>query len=183
MTAKIYLSFDDANDSARANRVRRYLLGQGYEVSRFHQCSNWERSRGQRPDYVFGGELESELKTCQAVLVLIGGDTAANRWVRHAIGVAHDMRLPMMGLYVDQLPDERGNSCERDINPFDRFAFLDGGRKVRLSERCRTLDWQAACDSDGLDTWLQETVEQQLGHSRRSLIALSTTQSFAVTLQ
>jgi len=63
-------------------------------------------------------------------LVLIGPDAATNPWIRYAIELSYTKKNPMIALYINELPDERGDSAEADLNPLERFAVMELGKKV-----------------------------------------------------
>ena len=61
----------------------------------------------------------------------------------------------MIALYINELPDERGDSAEADLNPLERFAVMELGKKVYLSDRYATHTWSDLADSE-FDRWLDE---------------------------
>ncbi len=143
MTTPVFLTFNDARDTARANRVRKILLSSGqYSVSGYWPYTAWSEPPHNKAREQIAASIDQELTPAEVVLVLIGADTAANEWVRYVIHAAHAAGKAMLGIYVNGIADERGQTTDADlVNPFERFAVLEGGRKVRLSERYRTYTW------------------------------------------
>ena len=88
-------------------------------------------------------------------MVLIGPDAATNPWIRYAIEISYTKKNPMIALYINELPDERGDSAEADLNPLERFAVMELGKKVYLSDRYATNTWSDLADGE-FDRWLDE---------------------------
>ena len=98
--------------------------------------------------------IDEGLDRSSATLILIGPDAAANPWIRYAIERTYNAQKPMLGLFINELKDEHGKSDTSDLNPLERFAVLEQGKKVYLSERYATYVW-ADLGSGEFEAWLE----------------------------
>ncbi|NNM00453.1 MAG: hypothetical protein HKO62_06855 [Gammaproteobacteria bacterium] len=177
MTTPVFLTFNDVHDNARANRVRKVLLASGqYSVSGFWPYTAWSQPPHNKGREQIAAQIDQELTPAAIVLVLIGADTAANEWVRYVIHAAHAAGKPMFGIYVNGIADERGQTTDADlVNPFERFAVLEAGRKVRLSERYRTYTWNDGDDAGMLPAfaaWVAAAMPMQ-GYADEATVRLT----------
>ncbi|MFT4560922.1 MAG: hypothetical protein ACI9BW_000660 [Gammaproteobacteria bacterium] len=151
----LFLAYNDECDSARANHVRKQVLGSGrYKVEGYSPFTTWSKTNSGSSIEQIENSIQDGLKRSIATLVLIGPDSAANRWIRYAIEQSYTAKNPMLGLYINDLPDERGKKSIADVNPFERFAVLDHGKKVYLSERYDSYEWSDLGDGK-FETWLE----------------------------
>jgi hypothetical protein len=152
----LYVAYNDECDSARVNSVRKQLLGTGrYLIEGYMPFTTWSKTKlGCSTDEI-KRNIEDGLVRCCATLILIGPDAAANPWIRYAIERSYKIEIPMIALYINQLPDERGESAEADLNPLERFAVMERGKKIYLSDRHSTYTWSGVTDGK-FERWLDQ---------------------------
>src|ERR1700754_195135 len=63
--------------------------------------------------------VENALKGRSCCVVLIGAQTASRPWVRYEIRRAHELELPIFGVYVHHLKDAKGLQSTKGDNPFE----------------------------------------------------------------
>jgi hypothetical protein len=151
----LFLAYNDECDSARANHVRKQLLGsERYQVEGYSPFTTWSKTNSGPSVEQIENTIRDGLASSIATLVLIGPDSAANRWIRYAIEQSYTAKKPMLGLFVNDLADERGKNCIADVNPLERFAVLEQGKKVYLSDRYPSYAWSDLGDGK-FETWLE----------------------------
>jgi hypothetical protein len=151
----LFLAYNDECGSARANYIRKQLLGTGrYQVEGFSPFTTWSKTNSGPSVERIQNSIRDELGRSIATLVLIGSDSAANHWIRYAIEQRYTTKKPMLGFYINDLTDERGKKCIADVNPLERFAVLEHGKKVYLSERYNSYEW-SGLSGGKFETWLE----------------------------
>jgi len=125
MTSAFY-SYHYALDAARASTVRRAIALEADEPLTPNQ---WEEL-GWGGDTPVTKWVADRLRGKDCLIVLIGQNTAARKWVNYEIKLAWESGRGVLGINIDKILDNRGKPGKPGRNPFDAFAY--GG--VRLSE-------------------------------------------------
>jgi Thoeris protein ThsB, TIR-like domain len=151
----LFLAYNDECDSARVNHIRKQLIGTGrYRAEGYLPYTTWSKiEHGCSIDEI-KRSIEEGVARAGATLILIGSEAATNPWIRYAIERSYSHKKPMIALYINELPNERGDASEADLNPLARFAVLEQGRKVYLSDRYRSYTW-SDIDDGQFDLWLE----------------------------
>jgi hypothetical protein len=151
----LFLAYNDECDAARVNCVRKQLLATGrYLAEGYMPFTTWSKTKLGCSSEEIQRTIEKGLEHASAALILIGPDAAANPWIRYVIERSYASKKPMLGLFINDLPDERGKSAQADLNPLERFAVLERGKKIYLSDRYRTYTWSDPADGQ-FDMWLE----------------------------
>lgn len=151
----LFLAYNDECDSARVNHIRKQLLGTGrFLTEGYLPFTTWSKTKLGASTEEIKRTIEEALERCSATLVLIGPDAAANPWIRYAIERTHSKKKPMLALTINDIPDERGHTADADLNPFERFAVMEQGRKIYLSDRYHTYGW-SDLDDGQFEMWLE----------------------------
>ncbi len=151
----LFLAYNDECDSARVNHIRKQLLAtERYRVEGYMPFTTWSKTKLGCSSDEIQRMIEEGVARASATLIMIGPDAAANTWIRYAIERSYTLNKPMLALYINALPDERGCPAEADINPLERFAVLEHGHKVYLDERYRSYTWNGMEDGQ-FELWLE----------------------------
>ena len=151
----LFLAYNDECDSARVNHVRKQLLATGrYQAEGYMPFTTWSKTKLGCSTEEIKRTIEDGVERSSATLILIGPDSATNPWVRYAIERSHSAKKPMFAIYINELPDERGKTAAPDLNPLERFAVMERGKKVYLSDRYRTYTWSDLNDGQ-FEMWLE----------------------------
>ena len=111
----VYLAYNDECDSARVNSVREQLLGTGRNlIEGYMPFTTWSKTNPGCSIEEINRNFDEGLVRCCATLIMIGPDAAANPWIRYAIERSYKIEIPMIAIYINQLPDEQGESTEAD---------------------------------------------------------------------
>jgi hypothetical protein len=151
----LYIAYNDVCDSARANHVRKQLLAsKRYLIEGYMPFTTWSKTKLGTSTEQIKSSIEEGLERSAATLVLVGPDSAANPWIRYAIERTYNAQKPMLALFINKLKDEHGNTDTADVNPLERFAVLERGKKVYLSERYAAYGW-SDLSSGEFEAWLE----------------------------
>lgn len=162
----LYLAYNDECDSARVNAIRKQLLGTGrFLAEGYMPFTTWSKTKlGCSTDEI-KRNIEEGLERSVATLILIGPDAATNPWIRYAIELSYTKKKPMIAVYINEIADERGDSADADLNPLERFAVMERGKKIYLSDRYATHTWSDVDDGE-FDQWLDEAKSAAKPRSR-----------------
>ncbi|MEM7467810.1 MAG: TIR domain-containing protein [Pseudomonadota bacterium] len=140
----IFVTFNDETDSARANHVRKQLLStERYLVAGYSPYTTWAKTKSGDSLENLRASFDRELKSASTSIVMVGEDSATNPWIRYAIERCYVLSKPLFALDISAIPDELGKACTADLNPLERFAVLEHGKKVYLSDRYESHVWRA----------------------------------------
>jgi hypothetical protein len=137
---RVFLTFA-AGDLALARPVTaRLVAGGGLSLD---QALTSEPFEGERGDFI-RASLLTRLRHCTSALCLYGARVADDDWVRWALEVAAELRLPLLGA---ALPGEQTWESEHyltrlgaHIVPLDRDLIVAKARSVARRPAARALD-------------------------------------------
>lgn len=115
---KVFFSFHFDKDVFRVQLIRNMGM---IEDNPPVDAQRWETIK-KRPESVKQW-IDSEMKKCDCVCVLIGEETASREWVRYEIRHACSTGKPIFGIYIHNLKDIKGNKSSKGKNPFDLFTY------------------------------------------------------------
>ena len=104
MAKKVFLSFHYDGDVTRCQQVRNIgaIEADREEVS----AQRWESIKAGGPQSVKNW-ISKEMAGKQAVVVLVGGQTASRTWVKYEIEKAWKDKIPLVGIRVHGMLDPR----------------------------------------------------------------------------
>jgi len=133
----------------------RWLTRSDREAAGFWEPSLWEKTRSQG-DKAIQRLIDDALARTSITVVLIGAETASNRWVRYGIIKSHLEGRGLLGVYIDGMEDENGSLDTRGESPFLPLRHVgQDGRKVYFSELYRTYDYAWDSGFEKLDEWIE----------------------------
>jgi len=116
MAKKVFLSFHYDGDVTRCQRIRN--IGAIEEDREEVSAQRWEAIKA-GGDQAVKNWIAKEMSGKDAVVVLVGGETASRKWAKYEIEKAwQDMRL--VGIRVHGMLDLNGNKGSYGDNPFDK---------------------------------------------------------------
>jgi len=153
MTIKAFYSFHYIPDNWRAGTVRGIgKLDGNAPVS----DNSWETitSGG---DAAIKKWIGDEMKGKEALVVLIGKNTAGRKWINYEIQTAWDAGLGVFGIYVHNLLDSAGEQTTKGSNPFDYFSF---GSAAKAHDSAYTSSKYVYDDiATNIDSWAQAAID------------------------
>jgi hypothetical protein len=122
----IFYSFHFDADVFRVQQIRQMGVITGDEPV---TPNDWETIK-KSPSSVENW-IDRNMKDKDAVVILIGAETAGRPWVKHEIKRAWETGRPLLGIYIHNLKSTDGHTCSRGANPFDAYTFTLNGKEVR----------------------------------------------------
>lgn len=122
MARRCFFSFDyqDVQDF-RANVVRNHnVLKDGN--GGFFDASIWEEAKI-KGDAALKELIDEALENTTATAVLIGSGTHSRRWVQYEIMRSIQRGNRLIGVHINGIRDQRGNSLPLGHDPFDYLAL------------------------------------------------------------
>ncbi|MGL5829633.1 MAG: TIR domain-containing protein [Angustibacter sp.] len=121
MPRSSFVSFHYQNDYWRVQQILRIGSITGQEIL---PAQNWEQVK-QRGKNAVEAWIDKEMAYKDAVIVLIGLETASREFVQYEIRRAWSIRKPLLGIRIHGLEDSNGRSARAGANPFSQFGFSD----------------------------------------------------------
>lgn len=125
MAKSVFYSFHYANDWWRVNNIKSMGVIEGQPVL---ESQDWESVKRQGEDAIWSW-IKRQMSGKDAVVVLVGSDTAQRRWVRKEIAYAWDNGIPLCGVRIHGLKDENRQTDRAGVDPFAQ-VLLEGGGTV-----------------------------------------------------
>jgi hypothetical protein len=122
MARSIFASFHYDGD---ADRVQQVLKMGAIEGDSLVTAQQWEAVKRKTPNTVRRW-IHDQMLRKDAVVVLVGRDTASRRWVDYEVRKAWDDRRPLVGIRIHGLKNLRGQTSQRGANPFSSVVLKDG---------------------------------------------------------
>lgn len=72
--------------------------------------------------------INEQMNYKQAVVVLIGNETASRKFVRYEIRRAWTIKKPLLGIRIHGLKNTSGSTDQTGRNPFELFGFSDSNK-------------------------------------------------------
>lgn len=121
---KCYVSFDAAHDLWRVQQVRN--MGRIEAQPLLDQVA-WDGIR-RRGDKAIAAWVDDNMRGKECLVVLVGAQTAARKWVTYEIERAWRAGLGVLAIHIHNLKDRDGRRAEKGADPFD--GLLVEGRAV-----------------------------------------------------
>jgi len=114
MARRVFFSFHYKLDNWRASQIRNIGVIEG---NRPVSDNDWEQiTRG--GDKAIRDWIAEQMKGKSCIVVLIGANTAGRKWIKHEIKKAWNDGKGVLGIYIHNLKDEKGNRSSKGRNPF-----------------------------------------------------------------
>ncbi|MCL2783913.1 MAG: TIR domain-containing protein [Propionibacteriaceae bacterium] len=118
----VFYSFHYDRDSWRVQQIINMGVIEGQPLL---NSQDWEAVR-RRGDAAIKKWIDEQMKYKQAVVVLIGAQTASRRWVLYEIGKAWEERRPLVGVRIHGLKDANQQIDYAGTDPFTQVETQDG---------------------------------------------------------
>lgn len=160
MARKVFFSFHFANDFWRTQQVRNIGALEGQTLC---TANAWEEVK-QKGKAAVEKWIDDNMFGKSCVVVLVGSETANRPWVIREIVKGWDAGKGVVGIRINKLLDQGGNSCSLGDNPFDGIGYGSTGKKLSSITKLVTpsgVGSKEAYDSikSGIETWIEEAIE------------------------
>ncbi|AOD24964.1 molecular chaperone Tir (plasmid) [Rhodococcus sp. p52] len=124
MSRSSFVSFHYQRDHWRVQQVLRMgALDEQVELP----AQDWEQVK-RRGDKAVEEWIDKQMNYKQAVIVMIGAETASRKFVRYEIQRAWAIKKPLLGVCIHGLKNSAGITDQPGANPFAQFGFSDSSR-------------------------------------------------------
>lgn len=159
---KVFYSFHYEKDSWRTNQVRNIGVVEGNEPV---SGNEWESIKGSGNAKIEEW-INSQLEGRSCIIVLIGAETANRKWINYEIRQAWHRKMGMIGICIDGLEDQHGNTSRKGRNPFEDITFEGSQKKLSEVVQCFNPTGQNSkerysCISDNLAKWVEAAIKQR----------------------
>jgi hypothetical protein len=119
----VFYSFHFERDYWRVQQVMQFGAVEGQPLL---NSQDWEKVKRQG-ETAIKNWIEKHMKYKQAVVVLVGSQTASRPWVEYEIAKAWNERRPLVGVRIHGLEDASGRTDSSGANPFSKVTLKGGG--------------------------------------------------------
>lgn len=158
MARRVYFSFHYERDIWRVNQVRNsQVVTSQYEQPKFVDKAEWEAIQ-RRTDRAIKSWIDDQMYGTSVIVVLIGAETYSREYVMYEIAQAYINGKGLLGIYIHNIKNSKGEVDERGENPFDYMYLYDGYSKCKMSEEIDILcyDWSKNNGRDNIGAWIEE---------------------------
>lgn len=121
MPRSSFVSFHYQKDHWRVQQILRMGALDGQEIL---PAQEWEEVK-RRGNAAVEAWINEKMNYKQAVIVMIGSETASRPFVQYEIRRAWQMKKPMLGIMIHGLQDSDKQVGAPGVNPFKQFGFRD----------------------------------------------------------
>jgi len=140
MARRVFFSFHYENDIWRASNVRNAHVVEGTAAAGFQDGSLWEEAK-KKGDEALKQLINKGMEGSTVTAVLIGAETASRPWVDYEIEQSIKRGNGLLGIYIDQIKDQNGQTCRRGPVPKRLTA---AGALVYVWDRDKFGEWVEA---------------------------------------
>jgi len=159
MVRKIFFSFHYENDNWRAAQVRNsWVTKVNKTEAGYIDKAAWEKLK-RKGQAAIKKWIETNMKGTSVTTVLIGAETASRPWVQYEIKESFKKGKGMLGIYVNNLKDSKGNYCKKGQNPFKQFYIEKNGKKIYFSELYPTYNWVNDRGYQNFGYWVEKAAK------------------------
>ncbi len=155
MRRRVFFSFHYENDIVRVSRIRHSGLLKD-RAQTFLDKADWETIK-QKGDYRIKDWIDTQMLNTSVVIVCIGKDTHARKWVKYEIDKAYKEKRGIVGIHLNGMKGFHDSRLlYKGHNPLDDYEIYEDFRKMKLSEKFKTYSWN---DNDGynnIENWIEE---------------------------
>lgn len=126
MARKVFYSFHYNPDNWRAAQVRSAGVVEGNKPV---SDNEWE-SITSSGDLAIESWINGQLYAKSCTIVLIGRATAGRKWINYEIKTAWNDNKGVLGIYIHNLKNSKGQQSAKGSNPFDHLTFGSDGKKL-----------------------------------------------------
>lgn len=154
MSKSVFFSFHYQRDSWRVQQVAQMGVVEGQQLL---DGQTWEAVK-RKGDQAIRDWIDRQMRNKDAVVVLVGAETASRRWVGYEIAKAWKERRPLVGIRINGLADRDKHTDPLGANPFASVRLSTGGTlaaNVPLHKPTGSIsDTVYACIRRDIGSWI-----------------------------
>ena len=154
MARRAFFSFHYERDVWRAGQVRNSWVTQDRESAGFWDAASWEEVK-KKGNAAIEKWIDDQLNGTSVTVVLIGAETSERSYVGYEIKQSHNKGNGMLGIYIHNMKDVKGNTDAKGKNPFDNWQVEKDGKNVLFSSLYPTYDWVNDSGRTTMGDWIE----------------------------
>jgi hypothetical protein len=160
MARKVFFSFHFDEDFWRTQQVRNINALEGNPLA---TPNAWEEVK-RKGDESIKRWIDDEMAGRTCAIVLVGAQTASRKWVIYEICKAWNDKRGVLGLRINKLLNNNGQSTTAGANPFDSVTLANGQMKLSTVAPLKTptgADSKAtyATIAANIEHWIEEAIK------------------------
>ncbi|MBD1890919.1 TIR domain-containing protein [Coleofasciculus sp. FACHB-SPT9] len=155
MSRSVFFSFHYQRDIFRVNIVRNHAMTKGgYQAAGYWDHSLWEAVK-KEGDLAIKRMINQGLQSTSVTIVLIGSETAGRRWVQYELEQSYERGNGMLGIYIHNIPNIKGQKDLKGLNPFSLIYTTRNNKLVSLANLYPTYNWVADEGYNNFSKWVE----------------------------
>jgi hypothetical protein len=159
MARKVFFSFHFDEDFWRTQQVRNINALEGNPLA---TPNGWEEVK-RKGDAAIEKWIDEEMAGRSCAIVLVGAQTASRKWVIYEISKAWNDGRGVLGIRINKLLNNNGQSSAAGPNPFDNVTF---NKTQKMLSTIAPLKSPAGADSKAtyatiaanIEPWIEEAI-------------------------
>ena len=157
MARKVFTSFHYIPDNWRASTVRSIGKIEGNSIV---SANRWEEVTN-GGDSAIKKWINDNMTGKSCVIVLVGQNTAGRKWIKYEIERAWNENKGILGIYIHNLKDSKGNQSNKGRNPFEDFTV--GNKKLSSIVKCYNPNYSTSTNvynyiKENIVDWVEEAI-------------------------
>ncbi len=161
MARRTFFSFHYAADCWRASQIKNsWVTHKDRESAGFFNSVEWEEVK-KKDDAAIERWIDKQLEGTSVTVVLIGSNTADRKWIQYEIKSSYKRGNGMLGIYVHNQANSKGQTATKGRNPFDDlFITQINGTRTYLSSMYQTYDWVLNDGYHNMGSWIEAAAKK-----------------------
>jgi len=160
MVRRTFFSFHYENDIWRVNQVRHsWVTKPNVEEAGYIDAADFERIEREGEGAIKRWILR-QLDGTSVTVVLIGAHTSERKYVGVEIEESYRKGNGMLGIYIHNVKNQRGETDIKGRNPFDNWYIEQNGQKIYFSQMYQTYDWINDNGRDNIGDWIEQAAKK-----------------------
>ncbi len=156
MARRVFFSFHYERDIWRANQVRNsWVTKPNREAAGFWDAASWEQVK-KKGEEAIQRWIDKQLEGTSVTAVLIGAETNTRKYVDYEIQRSRKKGNGLLGIYIHNINDSKGNKDLKGKNPFDYWYITVNDKKRYFSSIYSTYDWVNDNGYNNLGDWVEK---------------------------
>lgn len=159
MARKVFFSFHYERDVWRAGQIRNsWVTKPDRETAGFWDSVAWEEVKKKGEDAIHRW-IDNQLRGTSVTVVLIGAETNNRPYVDYEIQQSRKIGNGLLGIYINNMKDQRSQTDIKGANPFDYWQATINGQKVYFNRLYSTYDWVSDRGYNNLGAWVEKVAK------------------------
>lgn len=159
---QVFYSFHFDNDVWRVSQIRN--IG-AIEDNKPVSANEWEEVK-KKGEKSIQNWIDDHLKYRSCTIVLVGEKTSKRKWINYEIKKSWNDGKGLLGIYIHNLKDSKGEKSEKGDNPFDNFVVGDDKKKLSNFVKCYDPPYTSSSNvynyiAENIENWVEDAIESR----------------------